>query len=145
MEAQLKQIAVKALLVCAFTLGISGAVFAGVASGSWSSTRCMTGFTASCTLTKSATASWNRFLPQPTSVIYENDNYTSEKFMSAYVKSSAGTRLSDDCVCWSVDDDYVSIYAGANGYTSLKVRINNYQYPGQYNMKSRGNLYAYYN
>ena len=53
--------------------------------------------------------------------------------------------MSGDCTCWKNEDDNVAIYDKANSYNTLRVRIENLDYPGQYNMRSGGNFEANYN
>ncbi len=128
------------VLVFAFT----GNALAGTDYGSWTSTVCMYGFTANDPLTKT-TSDWDHFTPKPAYVRYADDNYASdERWMNAYVTTPGGTRMSGDCGCWKNEDDNVAIYSYADDYNTLRVRIENSEFRGEYNMKSGGNFEANY-
>ena len=113
-------------------------------AGSWNFTVYMKGFTAYDPLTKTGT-DWILFTPKPSYVRYADNNYRYERWMNAYVKNSAGTRMSGVCVCWALEDDNVSIYGAANDYNTLRVRIENLECNGEYNMKSYGTFKADWN
>jgi len=110
--------------------------------GSWSSSVCMYAFTANATLTKDADDEWDHFTPIPDYVRY--DNATNYGYMNAYVMNTSGTRMSDTCSNSAHEEDDVYIYAAADAYNTLRVRIENAQYPGQHNMRSAGTFYANY-
>lgn len=133
-------------LVAAIVLvfAFAGNALAGTDYGSWTSSTCMYGFTASDSLTKTTT-NWDHFTPKPAYVRYANDGYVSDAgWMNAYVRTPSGTRISGDCVCWKYEDDNVAIYENGNSYNTLRVRIENLS-PGQYNMRSGGDFQANYN
>lgn len=136
-------ITVTIVLVFAF----AGVALAGTTGGSWSSSTCMNYFTASTQLYKTSyNFSWGLFTPRPEYVKYANDNYVSiDNWMRAYViRPDTGARVSDFCDCWIYEDDNASI-SGVNFLNNLQVRIANLEYPGQYNMQSKGTYKAEYN
>lgn len=131
--------------VIVLVFAFAGNALAGTDYGSWTSSTCMYGFTASDSLTKTTT-NWDHFTPKPAYVRYADDGYVSDEgWIDLYVKTSGGTRMSDTCNCWKNEDDNVAIYEKANSYNTLKVRIENFEHPGQYNMRSGGNFEANYN
>ncbi len=123
-------------------LSFSSIALAGSDWGSWTSNTCMNGFTASNQLTKPSTAyKWDHFYPRPQYVRFAIDNYASDDgWLNAYVKTPSGTRMSSDCVCCNFEDDNVAVYSNADAYNTLSVRIENCEYPGQYNMRSAGSF-----
>jgi hypothetical protein len=134
------------LIAVVLVFSFTGIALAAYTSGSWTSSSCMVGFTATDPLTKPSTSyGWDHFYPQPSYVRYAIDNYVSDEgWLRAYVKSPSGTRMSGDCTAWKNEDDNVAIYTSADAYNTLRVRIENLTYPNQYNMKSGGNFLADY-
>lgn len=126
-------------------LSFSGIALAGTAIGSWTSTTCMNGFTASNTLTKAAGQEWNSYYPKANSVRYADDGYSEERWMISWIKSPVSNeRLSDKCVSCSFEDDNATIYEQADQFNTVKVWIGNYECPGTANMRSNGEFWASY-
>ena len=131
------------VLVFAF----AGVALAGSTGGSWTSSTCMNYFTANDPLKKTSyNFDWGLFTPRPEYVKYANDGYASiDNWMMAYViRPDTGDRVSDFCGCWINEDDNASIY-DVSFLNTLRVRIENSEYPGVYNMKSKGTFEAEYN
>ena len=131
-------------LLAALTLllSFSGIALAEIAIGEWSSTVCMNGFTASAQLTKPADEDWNNYYPKAESVTYEDDGYTTQRWMISWLKTPNGTRMTNKCVSSALDDEAEDIYEEADNYDTLRVWIGNYECPGTANMKSHGEFWA---
>lgn len=125
-------------------LSFSGIALAGTAIGSWTSTTCMNGFTASNALTKPANQGWNYYYPKAESVTYADDGYSTQRWMKSWLKTSGGSMMTNECVSCAFEDDSETIYKVADDYDILRVWIGNHECPGTANMRSNGEFWASY-
>lgn len=109
---------------------------------SWSSSVCMYGFTCTESLYLDPGETWDHYACCPEYVRY--DGATQYGVCCGYVKTTSGTRMSGNCCNSATEEDDVYIYLAADQHDELRVRIENFSYPGVHNMRSKGDNCAKY-